>query len=102
MMLGRDPPAILIFWSEVRHPPIHAGDLDPHLAPLCTNVLPPSRQSLTHFIAPPNAESRRLGKDQLRQCARILRLAQHREQGPWPVLLHLDRHTKSIQRSFFE
>src|SRR5579872_497267 len=102
MMLGCDAPAIFILGRVVRDRTIHARDFDADLTPFGADTFPSPSQSLTSFLAAPYTECRSFTKNQIRQLASIFRFAQHGEQRPRTVLLHLYRHAENIERAFFE
>src|SRR5580704_847638 len=99
MPLSRDAAAVLKFRSIVRHRAIHAGDLQPYITPASSYRYPLSSKGLTLFLALAHPESRGLHKNQMGQLCGVLRPAENCQQHSRTILLHLQRHSKSVQRS---
>src|SRR5947209_19199322 len=64
MTFSRNSPAILIFGRVIGYSAVHARDLDAHLAPGCTDILPTPRQNLPRLVAPSYPQGCRFGEAQ--------------------------------------
>src|SRR5580698_7909531 len=102
MPLSRDAAAILIFWSIIRYGAIHARDLQSYIAPAGRYGYPFSSERLALFLALPHTQSARFRENQVREFGSVLGSAQDYQQHSRPILLHLHRHAKSIQRALRE
>ena len=103
MLLRGDAAAVFVFGSVVGDGPIHAGDLDPHIAPWRATRFPIGAPTLPLLFAPAHAQSRGLGERST--CASLLAssgLHKNSQQRARTVLLHLHRHAENIERAIFE
>ena len=102
MPLSRDAAAILVFRSIIRYGAIHARDLQSYIAPAGRYGDPFSSERLTLFLALPHAQSARFRENQVREFGGVLGSAQDCQQHSRPILLHLHRHAKSVERALLE